>query len=201
MKKNVKKAKRLEKLKKLEERWIDCQRCILKDVRKNVVLWRGHPCAKVFIVGEAPGETEDIKGEPFVGASGIELDSMLVDCGVRLHRDIFVANILGCRPPNNNFSKIEPKHIKKCRPRLERMINIVKPKVILLMGGSAAKHLSGITSIGQWKGKETTVEVLKGDDSYLAIPTYHPSYYLRTGKNKKVRKEIISHIKIALDLS
>jgi DNA polymerase len=193
----IKKKKRLIKLEKLKSSWINCKRCDLKKQRNNVVLWRGNPCAKIFLVGEAPGETEDLKGKPFVGKSGKVLNSMLKECGLNIKKDIFVSNVLGCRPPNN--AKPEPKQVRKCRPKLERLIEIVKPNMIVLLGGSAALHLAGITTISHWKGKPTTIEV--DNVVYGSIVTYHPSYYLRRGKNKKLRAEIISHLEKAVRIS
>jgi len=193
-----KRKKRNEKLAKLEERWGACKRCPLNKERNNVVFWRGNPCAKIMLIGEAPGETEDLEGSPFVGASGKQLDLMLDECGLKT-QNVFIANVLGCRPPGN--ANPEPKQVKKCRPRIERLIQIVKPKVIVLLGGQAALHMAGITVLKPWKGKVVDVSTLKGDDVYKAIPTYHPSYYLRRGKNKTVWGEIVSHIKTAIEVA
>lgn len=197
MKKNSKKKRRLAKLEKLVKRWEYCSRCDLSETRNNVVFYRGHPCAKILAIGEAPGETEDLEGLPFVGKSGKELDSMFIDCGLNLKKHIFVVNVLGCRPPNNASPK--PNQVRRCTPRIERLIEIVNPEVIILLGGQAALHMAGVTQVGQWKGRFTTVRILGGDVCHEAMVTYHPSYYLRRGKNEKLRKEIVSHIKRAVD--
>lgn len=196
MKKISKKKRRLIKLERIRKNWESCSRCVLCESRNNVVLWRGNPCAKIFLIGEAPGETEDLKGKPFVGMSGKELDSMLAGCGLNSKKHVFVANVLGCRPPNNNNP--EPSQVNKCKPRLERLIEIVKPKIIILLGGQASLHMAGITRVGQWKGRFTTLVTTKGF-TCNAMVTYHPSYYLHRGRDKKVREEIMSHIKCVVD--
>jgi len=191
-----KRKKRVEKLSNLQDRWIGCKRCDLHKERNNVIFWRGNPCAKIMLIGEAPGETEDLEGAPFIGASGKQLDLMLKKCGLK-EKHIFVSNVLGCRPPRN--ANPEPKQVKECRPRIERLIQIVKPEVIVLLGGQAALYMAGITILKPWKGKIVEMSISK--DNYSAIVTYHPSYYLRRGKDKTIWKEIVSHIKMAIKVA
>lgn len=194
--KTIKKKKRVEKLSTLQNKWVDCKLCDLHKERNNVVLWRGNPVAPIMFIGEAPGETEDLEGVPFIGASGKQLDLMIKECGLEPDRHTFISNVLGCRPPKN--AKPDPKQVRQCRPRIERLIHIVKPKIIILLGGQAALHMAGITILKPWKGKIVKVSTYGGDFTYNAMVTYHPSYYLRRGKSKVVWNEMISHIKTAI---
>lgn len=201
-------------LKKVERFFNDCHSCSLCRTRKNVVHWRGSSDAKLCLIGEAPGADEDEAGSPFVGRAGKALDKLLIKAGLDVNRDVFIINMLGCRPPQNRNPRAS--EIKECKSRLELMINIVKPKMLLLLGRVPASFLTGINVIKPWRGEVTDTELntsfqYTGSQSfwedafdlkvYPSIVTYHPSYFLRNGQSKKLEKLIVSDIKKAWELS
>lgn len=173
--------KRLHVLDAIEQKWLDCQRCSLSRCRTRVVHWRGNPQAPIFVIGEAPGENEDRVGRPFVGRAGRLLDEAMREAGVDPTEDVFVTNQVACRPPGNRT----PEHdeIKACASRLHQLLRVVRPRVLLLLGATAAK-LAGAYSVKRARGVPTDIEVLlyNGDvRDYQAVVTFHPSYVLRTG--------------------
>ncbi|CAG2133833.1 uracil-DNA glycosylase [Cupriavidus numazuensis] len=154
-----------------------CEACGLCSTRTNTVFGVGDREAEWMLVGEAPGENEDLQGEPFVGQAGKLLDNMLASLGLRRGRNVFIANVLKCRPPGNRNP--EPAEVDQCEPFLKRQIALVRPKVIVVLGRFAAQSLLRTTTpIGKLRG---TVH------SYEGIPvvvTYHPAYLLRTLTDK-----------------
>ena len=150
-----------------------CVACRLSETRTNTVFSRGNPQAAIVFVGEAPGAEEDAKGLPFVGRAGQLLDKMIVAMGLDPERDVYVCNIVKCRPPENR--RPEPDELAACFPFLDEQLANVKPKVMVAMGNTAVAALfdtkMGITRVrGQWK-------LYKG--RIPTMPTYHPSYLLR----------------------
>ena len=150
----------------------DCHRCELGSTRTNAVVSRGNPNADILIIGEGPGENEDLQGKPFVGKSGQLLDKILES--VKLTEDdIFVCNIVKCRPPGNR--KPSKDEMEACRPYLMEQIRLVNPKIIILTGASSIDGLFqeksvGITKIrGQWRDW----------NGIACMPIFHPSYLLR----------------------
>lgn len=180
------------KLTHLAMSWKSCADCNLSMSRTNVVFYRGNPDSKFVVVGEGPGRDEDEQGKPFVGQCGKVLDSFLISSGLNPKKDIFIMNVVGCRPPNNRPPKRE--EVKACSSRTHYMIELVNPSVILLLGSTAAK-LADILSIGPWRGKPVEVELQR---TYRAVVTYHPSFYLRQGKSKEIERKILSDIKVAI---
>ena len=171
-----------------------CQACSLCESRKNTVFGIGQPSADPalapradwLIVGEAPGENEDIAGEPFVGQAGKLLDNMLramVVNGQPLGRrsNVFIANVLKCRPPANRNPSVE--EVAKCQPYLLRQIALLQPKIILAMGRFAVQSLLGSTEpLGKLRGR---VHTLPGSVVQTpVIVTYHPAYLLRNLPDK-----------------
>ncbi|QYY30143.1 MULTISPECIES: uracil-DNA glycosylase [Cupriavidus] len=154
-----------------------CEACGLCSTRTNTVFGVGDREAEWMLIGEAPGENEDLQGEPFVGQAGKLLDNMLASLGLRRGRNVFIANVLKCRPPGNRNP--EPAEVDQCEPFLKRQIALVRPKVIVVLGRFAAQSLLRTTTpIGKLRG---TVH------SYEGIPvvvTYHPAYLLRTLTDK-----------------
>ncbi len=155
-----------------------CQNCALAQSRKNVVVWRGAPKADLLFIGEGPGAEEDKTGVPFVGAAGRLLDLLLAAYGLA-DEDYHICNIVKCRPPQNRAPL--PEEVKACRPLLGKQFQLVKPKVIVLLGATAYKHFTGrddgITKVrGQWIEKS----------GYFIMPTFHPAYILRNN-NERVR--------------
>lgn len=180
---------------KIANSWATCTSCDLSHGRMRVVSHRGSALARMMVIGEAPGEQEDLRGLPFVGPAGKMLNEMLAEAGLDPKRDVFVANMVGCRPPANRVPKRE--ELKACRPRIFGLIEAVDPEVLLLCGATAAK-LAAVTSVGPWRGHPLEVE--SADWTYPAVVTYHPSFLLRQGNSPNVRSKIVSDIKTALAL-
>ncbi|WP_416048808.1 uracil-DNA glycosylase [Cupriavidus basilensis] len=161
----------------LAQRVSGCTDCQLCDGRTQTVFGVGDRQAEWMLVGEAPGENEDLQGEPFVGQAGKLLDNMLAAVGLARGRNVFIANVLKCRPPGNRNP--EPEEVAQCEPYLRRQIALIQPKLIVVLGRFAAQSLLRTTTpIGKLRG---TVH------SYEGIPvvvTYHPAYLLRTLSDK-----------------
>jgi len=170
----------------------DCCRCKLSGLgRTQIVFGVGNPNADLMFVGEAPGADEDIQGEPFVGRAGQLLTKIIEAIGLR-RDDVFIANVLKCRPPNNRNP--EPDEVEQCEPFLHRQIDIVKPKVIVALGKFAAQSLLKTnTPITRLRGQE-----FKYRDAIL-MPTYHPAYLLRTPSAKREVWEDMKRVKAILD--
>jgi len=158
----------------LERTALVCTKCPLAETRTNVVFGVGDPHADLMFVGEGPGEQEDLRGEPFVGRAG-QLLTRLVE-GIGLTRaDVYIANVVKCRPPGNRDPL--PLEIDSCRPYLERQLELVDPRVVVTLGNFATKLLlatkDGITKL---RGQEFPF----GDGAVL-IPVLHPAAVLRNG--------------------
>lgn len=154
-----------------------CTACGLCQTRTNTVFGVGARQAEWMLVGEAPGENEDLQGEPFVGQAGKLLDNMLGALGLARGRNVFIANVLKCRPPGNRNP--EPEEVAQCEPFLRRQIALVRPRVIVVLGRFAAQSLLRTTTpIGKLRG---TVHVYEG---IPVVVTYHPAYLLRTLTDK-----------------
>ncbi|MBA2301871.1 MAG: uracil-DNA glycosylase [Acidobacteria bacterium] len=156
----------------------DCTRCKLATLgRKQVVFGVGHPSAELMFVGEAPGADEDDQGVPFVGRAGQLLTKMIEAMGFA-RGDVYIANVVKCRPPENRNP--EPDEIGSCEPFLFRQIETIKPKVIVALGAFAAKTLLH---------SQDPISKLRGHvhDYHGAklIPTFHPSFLLRSPGQKK----------------
>jgi len=155
-----------------------CTKCELCKYRKNAVPGEGNPDADVAFVGEAPGADEDKCGRPFVGKAGQLLDKMILAMGLD-RKNIFICNMLKCRPPGNRHPA--PEELEACRDYLSRQLSIIRPRVIVTLGNPATKRLlntgDGITKIrGTWQKMPDTVPGIKGT---AVMPTFHPSYVLR----------------------
>jgi uracil-DNA glycosylase family 4 len=159
-----------------------CRGCALCDSRRQTVFGVGHVRAHWMVVGEAPGEQEDREGEPFVGPAGRLLDRMLLALGLTRHeagpeRQVFIANTLKCRPPRNRNP--EPEELARCRPFLERQVELVQPRVILAMGRFAVQSLlASDEPVGRLRGR---VHAWRGRP---LVVTYHPAYLLRNPADK-----------------
>jgi len=153
-----------------------CTLCRLSQSRTNTVFGIGNPEADWLIVGEAPGAEEDRRGEPFVGRAGKLLDEMLRAIGQR-REDVFIANILKCRPPDNRDPKADES--ASCRPYLERQIQLIQPRIILAVGRIAAQNLLGSDEpVGRMRGRPHEL------DGIPLVVTYHPAYLLRSPSQK-----------------
>jgi uracil-DNA glycosylase len=153
-----------------------CTRCPLSEGRTNVVFGNGNADADLMFVGEAPGRDEDLQGLPFVGRAGKLLDQLLGEVGLQ-RSDVFVANVLKCRPPGNRDP--QPEEIETCRPYLHRQIELIEPKVICTLGNFATKLLTrsqrGITGV---HGRPQVHEL--GGRTVRVFPIYHPAAALRS---------------------
>ena len=154
-----------------------CTACALAKSRRKSVPGVGDVQAEWLFVGEAPGSEEDLKGEPFVGQAGKLLDAMLAALGMKRGENVYIANVLKCRPPNNRTP--EPREVECCRPYLDRQIALIQPRVIVALGKSAATTLLEV---------EATIASLRGRvHRYRGVPlivTYHPAYLLRNLPDK-----------------
>ena len=159
-----------------------CRACGLCETRNHTVFGVGSPRARLMVVGEAPGEQEDLSGEPFVGAAGRLLDRMLAALGLSRDdadpaRQVFIANTLKCRPPRNRNPA--PDELAACQPFLERQVALVQPEVILAMGKFAVQTLLGSDApVGKLRGQ---VHRWRG---VPLVVTYHPAYLLRQPADK-----------------
>ncbi|MGI9289860.1 MAG: uracil-DNA glycosylase [Gammaproteobacteria bacterium] len=156
-----------------------CTQCELHANRKQAVCGVGSTVADWLVIGEAPGADEDAQGEPFVGRAGQLLNQMLLAAG-QPREKVFIANILKCRPPNNRDPK--PAEVEKCLPYLQSQIDMVQPKLILVVGRIAAHNLLNVeTPIGKLRGKVHAY----GKQNIPVVVTYHPAYLLRSPAQKR----------------
>jgi uracil-DNA glycosylase len=173
-----------EALDKVAQMVNECQRCSLYKTANKSVPGQGNPEAQVFFIGEAPGFNEDQKGVPFCGRAGKLLDQFLELAGLG-REEVFIANMLRHRPPNNRDPKEE--EIAACRPFLDRQIEIIDPKIIVTLGRfSLEKFLPG-RLISQVHGQPRFADY--GNKEYIIYPMYHPAASLRNGKIKALEEE------------
>ena len=171
---------------------LSCERCSLSGKRKNVVFGDGNPSARIVFVGEAPGADEDEQGLPFVGRAGQLLTDIIVK-GMKLARkDVYICNILKCRPPGNRNPL--PEEIGKCEPFLKKQLQLIRPGVICALGKFAAQTLLKTeTPITALRGRFYDYEGIK------LMPTYHPAYLLRNPHAKKQVWEDVQMIMKEID--
>ncbi|MCC6202117.1 MAG: uracil-DNA glycosylase [Gammaproteobacteria bacterium] len=156
-----------------------CERCELHRGRTQTVFGVGNRAARWMVIGEAPGAEEDKRGEPFVGRAGQLLDAMLAAIGLD-RQQVYIANILKCRPPNNRDPR--PEEVTCCAPYLQRQIELVAPELILAVGRIAAQNLLQVdTPIGRMRGQLFEY----GPRRIPVIVTYHPAYLLRSPREKR----------------
>jgi DNA polymerase len=174
-----------------------CHRCDLGATRTYAVVGRGNPQAPIMVVGEGPGQNEDETGMPFVGRAGQLLEKILASVQLDSERDVYISNIVKCRPPGNRTPTTDES--AACLPYLMEQIRLVDPQIILLTGATAVKGLTGekrgITKIrGQWLEWE----------GRLCMPIFHPAYLLRNpsrerGKPKWLMWQDIQAVRAKLD--
>ena len=156
-----------------------CDQCELHKSRTQTVFGVGNKNSDWLIVGEAPGADEDFKGEPFVGRAGKLLNAMLFSMGLQ-RQEVFIANILKCRPPKNRDPKIN--EVEACEKYLRQQIALIKPKIILALGRIAAQNLlKSDIPIGKMRGNS----YLYPDTNLPVVVTYHPAYLLRSPREKR----------------
>ena len=169
-------ASRSDELAALRTSVSDCTSCRLAATRTQVVFGSGNPAAELMFVGEAPGFHEDQQGLPFVGAAGKLLERLLGDIGLT-RDDVFIGNVLKCRPPGNRDPQAE--EIEACQNHLFRQIELIQPRVVATLGNFATKLLSGSPAgITRVHGREQSVRL--GGSQVLLYPIYHPAAALYT---------------------
>lgn len=152
----------------------------LSDGATQCVFSRGNPESDIMVIGEAPGRDEDIQGKPFVGRSGQLLDKMFASIGLS-EDDFYITNVINWRPPNNRNPK--PEEIALCRPFLDRHIELMNPKVMVIVGGVSLTAMTGLTGIMKNRGQWQTLTI--GGRDIPALPIYHPAFLLRQPAMKK----------------
>ena len=172
-----------------------CVKCDLWKGRKKAVPGVGNPASRVLFIGEAPGQAEDLKGEPFVGAAGKFLDTLLSEIGFS-RADVFITNVVKCRPPRNREPK--PDEIETCTPYLKRQIGIIQPRFIVTLGNHSTAYVLSkarlpFQSITQARGNvyETSILGLK----VAVFPTFHPAAALYSARYKKQLEEDFQRMK------
>ena len=175
-------------LEALKQEAAACKACPLYKTATNHVFGVGNPAAEIVFVGEAPGEDEDLQGEPFVGKAGQLLTRIIRAMGLA-REDVYIANILKHRPPNNRNPL--PEEIRACTPFLDRQMDVIRPRVIITLGKFSTEYLTGnpegITRVRgrwhEWRG-------------IPLMPTFHPSYLLR---NPSAKRQVWDDMKAVLD--
>jgi DNA polymerase len=157
----------------------DCKKCRLHELRKNIVVGEGDPKATLMFIGEGPGEEEDNTGRPFVGRAG-QLLTKIIEAMKLKREDVYIANIVKCRPPNNRTPSDD--EIICCAPYLMEQINVIKPKVIVALGApSTCTLFNQKIKISAVRGK-----FYDWKDGIKLMPTFHPAYLLRNPVDKKL---------------
>lgn len=154
-----------------------CDLCPLSRGRTQVVFGVGAPDADLMFVGEGPGEQEDLQGEPFVGRAGQLLTRLIEDIGLQ-RSDVYIANVVKCRPPGNRDPR--PEEIEACSPWLDRQLELVRPRVVVTLGNFATKLLLD-TKVGITKLRGQRHPFTRGGIDASLVPTYHPAAVLRNG--------------------
>jgi len=156
----------------LKKEILQCTKCELNKTRIHVIFGEGNINAGIFIIGEAPGRDEDIQGRPFVGKSGQLLDKIMAACGFTRNEHVFISNIVKCRPPDNRVPTSVEAAV--CMPWLLKQIELINPKILILLGATALKYMIG-------QDRKITHE--RGNwiiwQERLAMPVYHPAALLR----------------------
>lgn len=175
-----------EELEKIAQEINACRKCDLGSLRTNAVPGEGNPTARIMFVGEGPGADEDAQGRPFVGRAGKLLDKIIVAMGLQ-RSDVYICNILKCRPPENRDPK--PDEISSCLGYLQRQIELIDPEIIVALGAHAARTLLDTTKpIGQLRGQFQDYYTGLGRMPIKLMATYHPAYLLRNYSQDNRRK-------------
>lgn len=174
-----------------------CTKCGLHEGRTHLVIDRGNPKSQILVIGEAPGENEDLQGKAFVGRAGQLLDKIMASIGLDTNQDMIIINMVKCRPPNNR-APVDTE-VKTCRPYLERQIELVKPKVILLLGATALKHMipeKRDFSMQEEAGNFFTHARYPGIQ-FMVL--YHPAYLLYDPRKKEPMWQHVKKLKNFLE--
>jgi uracil-DNA glycosylase len=172
-----------------------CERCPLSETRNRVVFGSGNADADLMFVGEAPGAEEDRQGLPFVGRAGAFLSELLEGIGLR-REDVFIANVLKCRPPGNRDP--QPEEIDSCRPYLEQQVELIQPRVIGTLGNFSTKLLTG-NPTGITKVRGAAQQHFMGGRNVFILPLFHPAAGLRTPRVAEQLREDFGRIPALLE--
>ncbi|MEW6087517.1 MAG: uracil-DNA glycosylase [bacterium] len=179
------------KLQIIEDKLQNCFRCEISKSRNNLVFGTGNPDTRIMFIGEAPGRDEDLQGKPFVGRAGQLLTKIIESIGLK-REEVYIANILKCRPPNNRDP--EPDEINNCEQFLKQQIEIIQPEIICSLGRISAQALLKTQApISRLRGQFFIYENIK------LIPTFHPAYLLRNPHDKIKVWDDMKKIKEILD--
>jgi len=165
-------------MEQLREEMEHCRKCDLWQSRNHLIFGEGNDHAPIFVIGEAPGREEDRVGRPFIGPSGILLDKIFAACGFTREEHLFISNIVRCKPPGNRPPT--PQEAAACIPWLHRQLELVDPRIVILLGATALRYMAGpdyrITQVrGNWINQ----------GNRLMMPVYHPSALLRNPALKR----------------
>lgn len=170
----------------------DCTRCKLSQGRTHLVFGEGNPQADLMFVGEGPGEQEDKQGRPFVGKAGQLLDKIIEAMGLK-RSDVYIANVVKCRPPGNRAP--EPDEVATCEPFLFRQFDVIKPKVVVALGGTALNCLlHADAKISKLRGQFLDYRGAK------LMPTFHPAFLLRNPDSKREVWEDMKKVMLELGI-
>jgi uracil-DNA glycosylase family 4 len=159
-----------------------CDKCALKESRTQIVVDRGNPEASIMVIGEGPGENEDKQGQAFVGRAGQLFDQIMSAVGIDTNRDMLIANIVKCRPPENRSPRSD--EAAQCIPYLKRQIELVKPRIIVLLGATALKHMDKSKTNFQMSEEAGKFFTLTDYPLIQFMVFYHPAALLYNAKLK-----------------
>jgi len=186
-------TKDIHNLEEIKQEVATCTLCVLHKTRTNTVFGVGNEHANAMFIGEAPGANEDLQGEPFVGRAGMLLNAMLKSIGLK-RTDIYIANILKCRPPGNRDPL--PEEVKLCTPYLQQQIALIQPKILIAVGRIAAQFLlNTMDPMSRLRGNTYHY----GSQKIPLLVTYHPAYLLRSPSEK--RKAYVDFLMIKKSLN
>ncbi len=170
-----------------------CTKCPLHETNTNYVFGEGNPQADIMFIGEGPGRDEDLSGRPFVGRAG-QLLTRIISAMKLSREDVYIANVVKCRPPNNRVPL--PNEVSSCKPYLEQQIEIISPKVLVLLGATAATHILNEkkVAITKIRGAWMTYTLASGKTVKI-MPTFHPAALLR---NSNLKKDVWEDMKTVL---
>jgi DNA polymerase len=174
------------------ERLLDakCERCGLHEHRHNVVVDRGNPEAALVVIGEGPGEQEDLQGKAFVGRAGKLLDDIMASIGLSTDRDMLILNVIKCRPPDNRVPKAE--EAAACIPYLRKQLDLVSPRMIVLLGATSLKHMDSSRKNFSMSDEVGRFFTLPSHPESEFVVLYHPAALLY---NAGLKRDMWAHVK------
>ena len=175
----------------------NCSKCRLHEKRTNIVVDRGNPATKIMVIGEGPGENEDLQGKAFVGKAGRLLDDIMKAIDLDTNKDMLIANVVKCRPPENRAPLKD--EVDTCFPYLLKQIELIKPKIILILGAVALKHFAKDKKDFSMEKEVGKFFTLPEYPNIQFMVLYHPAYLLYDPRKKKDMWEHVKVLKSKLD--